>query len=469
MNKNIYKRNLIIPFLKIVIDIITIESAMIFSFWLRFYSPLTLIFPADKGFPAFDNYFNFSIYLIGIYFSLFLILKSYSSRVLLTYAQDIPIILKTSVLAVIFAMSSAFLYRGFSYSRLVFLLIFINSIIFLLVARYVFHQLKKGLIKKGYNIISVGLIGSDERLKNVVNQIRLNKLVNFDIIGYISPARIESISFPYLGSPDQLSNIIHNKKIDGLIIIFNHQEYNKILDVLKNTEGQNIELFYIPDIIDIITSNIRVIESNGILLLQLKTALLSGWQGFIKRVFDISLALFTLIILSPIYLIISILIKITSAGPILYRQSRIGMDKKEFTMIKYRSMYQNAEENTGPVWAEKKDRRVTPIGKILRRTSLDELPQLINVLKGDMSIVGPRPERLHFINQFQTFIPKYLERHRFRSGITGWAQVNGLRGQAPIDERTRYDLFYIENWSLWFDIKIIILTFIAVIKGKNAY
>ena len=153
----------------------------------------------------------------------------------------------------------------------------------------------------------------------------------------------------------------------------------------------------------------------------------------------------------------------------LYLQDRIGLDGNEFKMIKFRSMVLEAEKETGPIWTKENDPRVTFIGKILRRTSLDEFPQLINVLKGDMSIVGPRPERKVFVDQFKQYIPKYTERHRVRSGLTGWAQVNGLRGQSPIEERTRYDVYYIENWSLWFDIKIILMTFITIARGDNAY
>jgi exopolysaccharide biosynthesis polyprenyl glycosylphosphotransferase len=250
---------------------------------------------------------------------------------------------------------------------------------------------------------------------------------------------------------------------------FNKYESKKIIEIIKKTEGKNIELFYVPDILDLRISNFTTFESNGVLLLQLKAFTLSGWQGMIKNMFDYLVSLLTLILLSPFFLLIAILIRITSKGSIFYRQKRIGMDGRKFEIIKFRTMKQDAEKETGPVWATTKDPRVTPIGLILRRTSLDELPQLINVIKGDMSLVGPRPERPYFVEKFQVQIPKYAERHRVRSGITGWAQINGLRGQSPIEERTRYDVYYIENWSLWFDIKILILTFIAILKGKNAY
>jgi exopolysaccharide biosynthesis polyprenyl glycosylphosphotransferase len=204
-------------------------------------------------------------------------------------------------------------------------------------------------------------------------------------------------------------------------------------------------------------------------VLRLKAVEFSGWQGFLKRSFDLLVSLTGLIILSPLLLLLAVLVKMNSTGSVFYKQKRIGLDGREFTMLKFRSMVVDAEKESGPVWAAEKDPRTTSIGRFLRRTSLDELPQLINVIRGEMSLVGPRPERRVFVEQFRQQIPQYAERHRVRSGVTGWAQVNGLRGQSPIEDRTRYDVYYIENWSLWFDIKIILLTFLAIIRGENAY
>jgi exopolysaccharide biosynthesis polyprenyl glycosylphosphotransferase len=238
---------------------------------------------------------------------------------------------------------------------------------------------------------------------------------------------------------------------------------------LEISEGKNIELFFIPNILNIITSHTSSFEIAGTPVIRLKSVAFSGWQGFIKRSFDLVLSFMGLILLSPLLFTIAFLIKISSKGPVYYRQKRVGMDGNEFTMLKFRSMILDAESKTGPVWAKENDPRVTWIGKFLRRSSLDELPQLMNVLKGEMSVVGPRPERKVFVDEFQQRIPKYAERHRVRSGVTGWAQVNGLRGQSPIEDRTHYDVFYIENWSLWFDIKIILMTMLAIVRGENAY
>ncbi|TFH01076.1 MAG: sugar transferase, partial [Calditrichales bacterium] len=386
-----------------------------------------------------------------------------------TFSQDIPVVLKVSLIGILLGMSGAFLYRGFSYSRLVFLLIYFFVSFFLITERFFFHKLKHLLLMKNYDIRRVLVAGSTDLVANVLNHLSKNKSGTFKPVGYISDAALESARIPYLGNPDDLERIIRDTQFDGFILAFNHSDYNRTLQTLKLSEGRNLEIFYIPEILDLLTSHFTPFETDGLFLLQLKAFTLSGWQGFLKRIFDFCTSCISLIFLAPVFLILAVMVKFTSPGPVFYRQIRIGMDGKEFNMIKFRSMSIDAEAKSGPVWAVKNDARVTPIGSFLRRTSLDELPQLINVIRGDMSLVGPRPERPHFVDQFKSHIPQYAERHRVLSGVTGWAQVNGLRGQSPIEERTKYDLYYIENWSLWLDIKIIILTFIAIFKGENAY
>ena len=225
----------------------------------------------------------------------------------------------------------------------------------------------------------------------------------------------------------------------------------------------------IPDLLELMTSRVRIKELHGIPFIKIKAVPLTTWNLIIKRTFDVVASAFFLLITSPIIAVIALLVKLESQGPVFYRQERVGLDGKPFRLIKFRTMHINAENKTGPVWAQKNDPRKTRVGAFLRRFSLDELPQLANVFWGDMSIVGPRPERQHFVDQFKKEIPKYLDRHRVKTGMTGWAQVNGLRGNAPIEERTKYDVYYVENWSLVFDLKIILKTVRAVLFGTDAY
>ena len=417
--------------------------------------------------PDFLSYFYFSFVIILTYLFIFGYFQSYKTRIFSTFSQDIPVILKTCILGILFVMSTAFMFRGFSYSRSVFLLVFFTTIIFLLIERAIFHRIKRLFFRKGFDILNIAIIGSTNLIPSVVNQMQATRRLHFNITGYIANNKIADCNASYLGHVTDLNKLISG--IDGLILAFNPEERSSILEVLKKTEGRNIDIFYIPDLIGLITSGFNTIEGEDFILLQLKSFALSGWQGFMKRIFDITLSISGVILLSPLLLLVVIIIKLTSRGPVFYRQERIGMDGKKFNIIKFRSMIIDAEAKTGPVWAKENDPRVTKFGGFIRRTSIDELPQLFNVIKGDMSLVGPRPERPAFVHEFESFIPKYQERHRFRSGITGWAQANGLRGQSSIEERTKYDVYYIENWSLGFDLKILILTLVAIFKGENAY
>ncbi|HFE63816.1 MAG TPA: undecaprenyl-phosphate glucose phosphotransferase [Caldithrix sp.] len=469
MDQKTYQKNLLIPALKILFDAISIEAAFLFSFYLRFHSPLTKLIPVTKGYPPFANYLGASLVLLIIYLALFSFSHAYRSRYFSTFTEDMTVVLKTCFLGILFAMSGAFLYRGFSYSRLTFLLVFFNTIIFLLAGRLLFHRLRRRLMRKGFSITRILLAGSPKILKRFYTQAQRDHNFKFKIEGYCSTRPDPAIPLAYKGDLNIIPRLLEHDQPDGLLIAFSAREQQKVLDILRATEGKNVEMFYFPDILDLLTSGTQTIEVAGMPVLRIKGLAFSGWQGFLKRSFDILVSASALLILSPLFGLLALLVKLTSRGPVFYKQARVGLDGQEFRIIKFRSMRADAEKATGPVWAKANDPRVTPVGKFLRRSSLDELPQLINVLKGEMSLVGPRPERKVFVEQFRQAIPKYAERHRVRSGMTGWAQVNGLRGQSPIEQRTRFDVYYIESWSLWFDIKIILMTFMAIIRGENAY
>lgn len=225
-----------------------------------------------------------------------------------------------------------------------------------------------------------------------------------------------------------------------------------------------------PDLFQIMAAEVAISDLDGLPMLSVRDVALRGWKRSVKRAMDIAVSAAGLVILSPVLMLIAALIRLESKGPVFYAQERVGLDGKPFPMLKFRSMRVDAEQQSGPVWATADDPRRTRFGSILRRTSLDELPQLINVLLGEMSLVGPRPERPVFVEQFRQVVPRYMERHAEKAGMTGWAQVNGLRGDTSIVERTKYDLYYVENWSLLFDLKIIVRTFINILRGdRNAY
>jgi exopolysaccharide biosynthesis polyprenyl glycosylphosphotransferase len=221
--------------------------------------------------------------------------------------------------------------------------------------------------------------------------------------------------------------------------------------------------------VEMLTTQVRTNELEGIPFLKLKGIALTAWGRISKRAFDLAVSLLSLLLFAPLWIVIAMAVKLTSRGPVLFTQRRVGLDGRSFTMYKFRSMRPGAEEQTGPVWVREHDPRRTAVGVFLRKTSLDEFPQLLNVLKGEMSLVGPRPERPFFVEKFKHLVPQYLDRHRVKTGMTGWAQVNGLRGGTSLEERIRYDLYYIENWSFAFDIRILLRTLHAAIKVKEVH
>lgn len=465
-----YRRSLRIPALKLGIDAVAVFLAVVAAYWLRFHSPLTELIPVTKGFPPFHTYLAFAAFLVVVMTGLFSVFRTYRSRFFSNFSQDLGVIFRVCFLGILFAMSGAFLYREVSYSRVVFALIFFNLNIFLTVGRYLFHKVKDRLMERSGLALRLVLVGSETNLARVYRQISQRRDAPFRLVGYVAESSAAEVPLPHMGGFDALDGLMERGEgIDGFILSFDHRDHPRVLDVMRAGEGRNMELFYVPDILDILTTRFHSLEVNGVPLIQLKAALLSGWQGLLKRSFDVAVSGTALLLLAPLFALLAVLVRLSSPGPVFYRQPRVGLDGREFDMIKFRSMRTDAEKGTGPVWSVPGDPRTTPVGRLLRRTSLDELPQLWNVFKGEMSLVGPRPERKHFVDRFQGYIPKYVERHRVRSGMTGWAQVNGLRGQSSIEERTQYDLYYIENWSLWFDLKIIFMTLLEVVRGENAY
>jgi exopolysaccharide biosynthesis polyprenyl glycosylphosphotransferase len=272
-----------------------------------------------------------------------------------------------------------------------------------------------------------------------------------------------------LGNVEDLADIVRRHHIDVVLVTLPLSQLEQWMPMLELLADSQVRVHLVPDLHAMRASNLRVLNVEGLPLLEMRQVAITGIHRVFKRAFDIAVSAMALVALSPFLLLIAVLVFISSRGGVLYRQQRVGRDGHHFEMLKFRTMRPDAESDTGPVFARAGDPRRTRLGQWLRTFSLDELPQFFNVLKGDMSLVGPRPERPMFVDEFQGSIPRYLERHKVRSGITGWAQVNGLRGDTPLEERTRYDIYYVENWSLAFDIKILFLTLRSVVTHDNAY
>jgi exopolysaccharide biosynthesis polyprenyl glycosylphosphotransferase len=461
--------DLFIPFLTVLSDAIGIEAAFLFSYWLRFYSPLTRYFEVTKGFPPLSAYVWGSLVAIVVWLLIFKSNGFYGARRLEHPLDEFYNVVKGVTVGLLVVMSATFFYRGFSYSRLMFVLLWICAVLFLWMGRVLVLGLEHRLHRRGTNVLRMALAGSGTLGHAMYERVSKKPELGFHLAGFIGENDLLEKVLPQLGALDQLAEIVRCEKIDVVVATLAEHEMASLIFLLKKCEGLRVEFLLVPNLVEMMTSRLRLQEIDGLPLLRLREVPLAGWHGLLKRAFDFSLALIGLILLSPLFLLAAIAICLDSKGKIFYKQKRVGLDGHEFEVIKFRSMREDAEKKSGPVWAQSNDPRVTRVGRVLRRSSIDELPQLLNVLKGEMSLVGPRPERPFFIEKFRNEIPSYLDRHRVKSGLTGWAQVNGLRGQAPIAERTKYDIYYIENWSLAFDIKIILKTFWVVMFGKDSY
>lgn len=467
------RNDMLIPFLTVLSDVIALECAFLLSYWLRFYSPLTQYFEVQYGIPPLESYLIASAVFIPVFLLVFRSRSMYGTRRNVHFSDEFFALVRLISIGMLIMMSATFFYREFSFSRGVFILLWLTSIGTVVTGRFLVLHFEKSLYRRGRELKSVVIVGKNKTAEQIAQLFTTQQALGYEVLGYYadSPAPENSplARCRFLGSVERLPDDITPLRIQSALIALTHSEQEQLIALLRNTEGKNIEFMMVPDILELMTSRVRIQEIEGIPFIKLKDIPMTTWNRIIKRTFDIVFSLIIIILTLPLWLLIALLIKLTSPGPVLYVQERVGLDGKHFQLYKFRSMKVDAEKETGPKRSTPDDNRKTWIGKILRRTSLDELPQFWNVLRGDMSVVGPRPERPFFVEQFQGKIPRYLERHRVKTGMTGWAQVNGLRGDAPIEERTKYDIYYVENWSLVFDLKIISKTLYAVIFGKDAY
>jgi len=344
---------------------------------------------------------------------------------------------------------------------------FLISLVLQIVLRLLVRMLLRYLRRKGYNTRKLLIIGCSHEIRQV-----LDKVNNHPEFGYKDPIVVaDDATDPALlavckGSTADLESIITAEDVDDVIITYPQHRESEVFDLFTRCETVGVRVRIVPDFFRLMHNRIVMQEIGELPLLGMRPEpLISLWNRTIKRLFDVLFSLGVLIVFSPLFLLIIVLVKLTSPGPIFFKQERIGINNRRFHIYKFRSMRVQDEKQSDTVWTSRNDPRITPLGKLLRTSNLDEFPQFYNVLIGQMSVVGPRPERERFVNQFSKEIYAYRVRHLVRVGITGWAQVNGFRGDTSIADRIKYDLYYLENWSLWFDIKIVFKT---IFSTKNA-
>jgi len=375
-----------------------------------------------------------------------------------------------SLAALAFFFQTELEFGQLQYPRGFLIMTWLAAMLFITLARVILTRVINFFLTHGYGRDRVLVVGSGEVGRMLVQKLTSASGVAHEVIGYVDAdgGAAAMGDIPILGRPADLPAIIEDYAIDEVVIGLPEASHRQIVHLISLCEREKVSIKVFPDVFQIMAAEVTVSDLGGLPLLTVRDVALRGWRLSLKRGFDLFFGALGLILLSPLMLLIALLIKLESPGPIFYIQERMGLDARPFPMLKFRSMRTDAEAH-GPGWTTADDPRKTKLGAILRRISIDELPQLINVIRGDMSLVGPRPERPVYVEQFRQYIPRYMDRHREKAGLTGWAQINGLRGDTSIVERTKYDLWYIENWSLWLDFKICLRTVFRMLGERNAY
>jgi exopolysaccharide biosynthesis polyprenyl glycosylphosphotransferase len=448
----------------LLLDAAVISGAFVLAYYVRFSGFLPMFY----GAPRIEPYL-IPLPLITVVW--LIIIKAFGlyDRRLQRFSLDTFYSLLGAVLfGALVVVAVGFFYRGFSYSRLVVIIGAVFVFAGLSLNRIIIAQVRLILLRLGVGERRCIIVGTSAAAADLARRIKNSFETEYHLIGVVAGnngVKVVEGVVPVLGDLDDLDTVIKREAIQD-VFFCSEIPQDRLLELMLACDLEGVGVRIIPSVADLMSSKIYSDEALGIPVFTLRHFRISGFNWLLKRTIDFAVALICFVLLAPFVTAVALAIKLTSQGPVFYKQVRVGLDRRRFTMYKFRSMVSDAEVDTGPIFAKHDDSRVTAVGRLLRRTSLDELPQLINVLKGEMSLVGPRPERPYFVEKFGEEIPRYLERHKVLSGMTGWAQVNGLRGNTSISERVKYDIFYIENWSLFFDVKILIRTFFNVIRGK---
>lgn len=453
-----------------ILDLATITIAWIGAYLLRFE---VHFFPVTKGVPALSDYFLLLGPIYVIWFFSFRWFDLYRPRRISSRWSEVWDMVKANTVSVLTLAAFSFFIRDTEFSRLVFAYFWALNITLLCLLRWTYREVLRFLRRRNYNLRYVLIIGAGGLAKEVICRFKHHPELGMNVVGCLTrqPEKIgQSVEgAAIIGTYDMLPTILAQRTIDQVFLALPSDAQSEINTIMEVLSDYPVDIRVVPDVSQYMMLRSEAEMFDGLPILTLQASPLYGWSLVIKRGMDIGLCALILIVASPLMIAIAIAIRWTSPGPIFYRQVRMGLDGKSFAMLKFRSMQEDAERETGAVWTANDDDRRTAIGKLLRRTSLDELPQCFNVLKGDMSLVGPRPERPELIDQCREGIPTYILRQKMKAGMTGWAQVHGWRGQTSLTKRVEHDLYYIEHWTPWLDLKILGMTLVKGFINKNAY
>lgn len=456
-----------------IVDACVIAGVWLASYWIRFYlQPIEV----TKGFPPFEKYAALLPLIVVLWSAVFSAMRVYESQRMLRRTHEAHLLLKSHGVALLLFIAITYLFSEYKYSRGVMVSFGLVGAVLLVVFRLALRNALRAIRRKGYNLRYVLAVGEGKPLETLIARMDKFPELGLRVVGVLSheshvrpEGRSEVAGKPVVGHFGEIAEVVKSHRIDKVLIALPRQYYGEMDRILRLLVDETVDIQIVPDVHEYVALGCEVEDFDGLPIVNLNDSPLNGWGALAKRMTDMFCSALALLLLAPLLLLIGFLVKLTSKGPMFYSQERMGLDGRTFKMYKFRSMRTDAESESGAVWAQEGDPRRTAIGTFLRATSLDELPQLWNVLRGDMSLVGPRPERPVFVTKFRSEIPHYMLRHKVKAGITGWAQVNGWRGNTSLQSRIECDLYYIRNWSYLLDWKILFLTLWKGFVNKNAY
>ncbi|HXU33676.1 MAG TPA: undecaprenyl-phosphate glucose phosphotransferase [Thermoanaerobaculia bacterium] len=475
----IRQRHRMLAGLYLTADLVATVVAFFAAWVLRFEVE---VIPVTKNVPDFSPYLQLLPFVLVLWPVVFYFHGMYQSRRGRSRVDEVltlmvAVLLATVLLSVVIAWYRPPAAPGsreyFTYSRAFLALFALLDLTLVAGVRMGVRQVLRRIRLSGHNLQRILVIGAGVLGREITQKLIAHRDLGFEIAGFLDDdpgkAGTEIDGVPVLGTLRQAEEIIAERSIDHVYVALPIEAYRKTLQILQRMGNEIVDIKLVSDILQYATLNASLEDVDGTPVINLSQVPLQGWNSLVKRAMDVAMACAVLAVLLPFLPLVALAIWLEDRGPIFYRQERMGLDGKSFMILKFRSMRADAEASTGPVWAIKDDPRRTRVGSFIRHWSIDELPQIWNVLMGDMSIIGPRPERPTFVREFKHKIPQYMLRHRVKAGITGWAQVHGWRGNTSIKKRIQYDLYYIENWSLALDFKILWMTLRHGFKHHNAY
>ena len=456
--------------LHVGLDAAVIMFSYVLAYFIKF---KTEFFDNEGGALSFQVYLSAVGLIIPGYLMLYALFNLYTSKRIQARRIETANIIKANTVGMLSFIVILYIINEPDFSRTMIFIFYAINIILEVGYRNLVRYVLRSVRENGFNLKHVLLVGYSRAAEQYIDRIKANPQWGYVVRGILDDEAERGTIYKgvkVIGTIENLPIILPENKLDEIAITLSIDKYSNLERIVNMCEKSGVHTKFIPDYNNIIPTRPYTEDLLGLPVINIRNVPLTNFfNSTIKRAIDIVGSIGAIILFSPVMLLVAILIRLTSEGPVLFSQERVGLHNKKFKMYKFRSMeVQQPKEERG-AWTVQDDPRVTPIGKIIRRTSIDELPQLFNILKGDRSLVGPRPERPFFVEKFKEQIPRYMVKHQVRPGLTGWAQINGYRGNTSIKKRIEYDLYYIENWTLAFDIKILFLTIFKGFINKNAY